>query len=230
MRLTLHARVGAFVLVTGLFVGAMAPAAPAIQPGTFISTPVGGCTLSFVYDGGGPVSGRVFMGTAAHCVRRTGDKVALEDGTVVGTAAVIGNANNASTDWALIEIAPAYVSRVKASVIGHPTTPTGYAKTSRTGDEVLFSGYGIPWDQASYTRENRFGFMTSHEKSHYELIGSDTWGDSGGPIVFAKDGKALGIVSRFCIGVCTSEGPTVQGILDQAAAKGYAVTLRTVVP
>jgi hypothetical protein len=72
--------------------------------------------------------------------------------------------------------------------------------------------------------------MVSQNKNHYTLIGSDTYGDSGGPIVLAKDGKAMGIVSSVCIGLCTSEGPTVQGILQQAAAKGFALTLRTAKP
>ena len=39
-------------------------AAPVIQPGIEISTDVGGCTASFVYDGGG----KTYIGTAAHCV------------------------------------------------------------------------------------------------------------------------------------------------------------------
>lgn len=230
MRLTMRALVGAFALVTVLSIAPGAPAAPSIQPGTFISTPVGGCTLSFVYDGGGLQSGKVFMGTAAHCVNKVGDKVALQDGTVIGQAAAIGNANNASTDWSLIEISPAYISRVKAAVIGHPNSPRGYAKSSSIGDEVAFSGYGIPFDQTSFTRQNRFGFMVTQSSNHYTLLGSDSWGDSGGPIVFSRSGKAMGIVSRLCIGVCTSEGPTVQGTLQQAAAKGFAVTLRSVSP
>ena len=43
-----------------------------------------------------------------------------------------------------------------------------------------------------------------------------------------KTGKALGIVSRLCAGACSEEGPTVQGILAKAAARGFPVTLRTV--
>jgi hypothetical protein len=221
-----RALVAAFVLVGAGFVAPAAPAASSIQPGTFISTPVGGCTLSFVYDGGG----KVYMSTAAHCVKAVGDDVALSDGTVIGDAALRGNPNSTSADWALIEIRPAYTSRVKAGILGHPTMPKGYDKTSKPGDEVFISGYGIGFDQTAFTRQNRFGFMVSQSKSHYTLIGSDTYGDSGGPIVLAKDGKAMGIVSSVCLGLCTSEGPTVQGILQQVAAKGLAVTLRTVAP
>jgi hypothetical protein len=218
--------VAAFVLVTVVSAAPAAPAAPTIQPGTFISTPVGGCTLSFVFDG----DGRTFLATAAHCVRGVGDAVTTQDGTVIGRAAVVGSAASASTDWALIQIASAYVSRVHADVLGHVGTPTGVATSSRVGDEVLYSGYGIPWDQTQYTREHRFGFMETQTRSTYRLIGSDTWGDSGGPIILAKNGRAMGIVSRFCFGPCTSEGPTVQAVLQQAAAKGVPVTLRTAAP
>lgn len=44
----------------------------------------------------------------------------------------------------------------------------------------------------------------------------------------ARSGKALGIVSQPCIGTCSEEGPTVQGIVSDAARSGFPVTLRTV--
>ncbi len=214
-------------VVLGAF--ALTPASPAsapVAPGTFISTPVGGCTLGFVFD----EPGTVYMATAAHCVNKVGDAVKLQGGSVVGHAAVIGSAGRASTDWALIKIDPDYVSRVRAGVIGHAHAPSGFSKRARTGEEVSFSGYGIPWNATSTTRTHRFGFMSRETHSSYELIGSDTWGDSGGPIILAHSGQAMGLVSRFCYGLCTSEGPTVQGILEQAAAKGLDLKLRTVTP
>ncbi len=223
MRLVMRVLVSVFVLVTAVSAAPAAPAAPTIQPGSYISTAVGGCTLSFVFDGGG----RVFLATAAHCVRGVGDAVRSVDGTIIGRAAVVGDAAFASTDWALIQIAPAYISRVRADVLGHPGTPTGVATSSKPGDEVLYSGYGVPWDEARYTREHRFGFMESETVSTYRLIGMDTWGDSGGPILLTRNGRAVGIVSRFCYGPCTSAGPTVQAVLAQAARKGVPVRLRT---
>jgi hypothetical protein len=108
--------------------------------------------------------------------------------------------------------------------------PTGFDTHANVGDEVLYSGYGVPWAVSPATRTDRFGYMVSQDKSSYELIGSDTWGDSGGPIVLARTGQAMGLVSRFCFGACTSEGPTMQGIIAQAAAKGVALKLRTVTP
>jgi hypothetical protein len=218
---------GAAAVVLGLLAASPSvPAATPLQPGMYISTPVGSCTMGFVLDS--PTT--VYMATAAHCVSQVGDRVSTIDGTSIGRAALIGSADGPSTDWALIAIDSAYASRVKGSVIGHPTMPTGFNTQSNFGDEVLYSGYGIPWEVAPATRTDRFGYMVSQDKSTYELIGSDTWGDSGGPIMLAKSGQAMGLVSRFCFGACTSEGPTVQGIIAQAAAKGVALKLRTVAP
>ena len=62
------------------------------------------------------------------------------------------------------------------------------------------------------------------------MAGPLWWGDSGGPIVHRPTGRALGIVSRICTraNACTEEGPTVQGIIDKAASRGFDLTLETV--
>jgi hypothetical protein len=62
----------------------------------------------------------------------------------------------------------------------------------------------------------------------YDVSGPIHWGDSGGPLVHIRTGKALGIVSRPCAGLCSEEGPTVQGILAKAASRSFPVTLNTV--
>ena len=36
------------------------------------------------------------------------------------------------------------------------------------------------------------------------------------------------IFARLCIGLCEEEGPTVEGLLAKAAARGFTVSLRTV--
>jgi hypothetical protein len=60
------------------------------------------------------------------------------------------------------------------------------------------------------------------------VAGPIHWGDSGGPLVHIETGKALGIVSELCVGTCSEQGPTVQGLIAKAASRGYSVTLRTV--
>ena len=204
-----------------------ARAATTIQPGDYMGSSIGGCTLSFVYDS---PSGAVYMGTAAHCVDKVGEDIELEDGRVFGDVALIGNADNTETDWALIGVRDAFKSSVRAAVRGHPSYPKGYTRSNETAfaDEVQFSGHGIPWFFTATTREKRTGLMGNDDAESYILTGSDTWGDSGGPIVHVRTGKAMGIVSRLCVGLCTSEGPTVEGIIAKAAAKGLTVSIRTV--
>jgi hypothetical protein len=62
----------------------------------------------------------------------------------------------------------------------------------------------------------------------HTLTGPVLFGDSGGPFAHVRTGKALGIVSRLCVGLCSEEGPTVQGLLAKAAARGFVVTMKTV--
>ena len=199
------------------------PGAPLIQPGEYSESGDAGCTLSFVYDGGGST----YVGTAAHCVERVGDNVKLSDGTVFGKVAVMGDEDATETDWALIKVDTEDLHRVSPAVKGNPTVPTGVTSSSQTafGDQVVQSGYGMGFDLTAPTRERRTGVLTYDDAQLYTVVGAFIFGDSGGPVVHQKTGKALGIVSRLCIGICEMEGPTVEGILAQA---GLNLTLRTV--
>jgi hypothetical protein len=219
-------------LTVALLVLAPVPghAADPLQPGDYVGTTVGGCTLNFVYDGTGANAGKVFMGTAAHCVERVGDLVQDETGASFGRVALIGNANIVAQDYAFIEVLPAHVSRVVAAVKGLPAFPTGYTTSAQTaaGDVIKLSGYGVGFDLTGPTREKRPGYLTFDDAGQYRLSGLDTYGDSGGPFMHGKSKKAFGVVSRLCLGACTSEGPTVEGILNKAAARGFTVRLRTI--
>jgi hypothetical protein len=224
-------------VLVALFAATLVLASPApvraadpIQPGDFVGTSLGGCTLSFVFDGLGANTGRVYLGTAAHCVEQVGDAVQDEFGAQFGTVALIGNPDDTAEDFAFIEVAPAFVSQVSPAVKGWAQYPTGSTIHSETafGDLLQLSGYGVGFDLLGPTREQRVGVLTFDDAETYRLIGPDTFGDSGGPIVHKRTGRAFGIVSRLCIGLCTSEGATVEGILAKAAARGFPVQLRTV--
>jgi hypothetical protein len=212
----------------------LAPSAGAagelIQPGAYSQSGDAACTLNFVYDGTGPVAGRTFIGTAAHCVSAVGDDVALSSGEAFGDVAVIGNADTTQPDWALIEIRPEFLNRVSAGVKGHPEYPTGVTTPQDTaeGDLVQLSGYGLGFDMVDVTQEQRVAVMGYDDDELYDVVGPIDFGDSGGPLVHVASGKALGIVSRLCVGVCTEEGATVQGVLAKAAEAGFPITLRTV--
>ena len=133
-------------------------------------------------------------------------------------------------DFAFIEVDPEDVGRVSPAVKGHPAFPTGAttpAETSR-GDSIQLSGYGLGYGTTRPTQEQRTAVMGFDDASNYDVTGPIHWGDSGGPLVHIRTGKALGIVSRLCVGGCTEMGPTVQGILSKAASKGFTVTLKTV--
>ena len=209
-----------------------ATAADPLQPGARIGTTIGSCTANFVYDGAGDFAGKVYLGTAAHCVSKVGDPVRDGAGVTFGKVAFIGPWDRTANDFAFIEVAAAHVDRVSPAMKGHPQFPTGVAVDAETttGDLVQFSGYGVGWSWTETTREERVGVLMLDDDDVQRVHGSVTWGDSGGPVVHIPSGKALGIATEICAGsaICTEKGPTIDGVLRRAAAGGFTVTLRTV--
>lgn len=226
------------LLVALAFVGAgpvaSATAAPdAIQPGDYMQAEgSGGCTLNFVYDGAGANAGAVYLGTAAHCVKNVAQPQPVRDmdGNVFGDVAFVGDRNRTETDFAFVQVRPSSISRVSPAVKGSPGYPRGFTTPAETqaGDLVQLSGYGTGFDLLPVTQEKRVAVLAGDNEETWQVTGPLTFGDSGGPLVHVPTGKALGIESGVCLGACTDEGPTVQGILDKAAAAGFPVTLRTV--
>lgn len=214
-------------IVAAVLVPVRSSAAPSVLPGDDFSTSIGSCTLGFVFDGGG----HTYFVSAAHCFDHIGENAVLDDGSVIGHLAAIGSADNTNTDWSLIEVSASRVADVGGAVRGHADMPravTHYTNTA-IGDLIQHSGYGIPWFVDATLREKRVGVLTGDDDKVWISIGPDTWGDSGGPVMHRSSKTALGLVSRLCTGVCTSEGPTIEGILPQAsAAVGFPLTLRTV--
>ena len=225
------------ILLASLALAAAAlPVTPAsaanglLQPGDYMQAGSAGCTTNFVYDGTGAQAGKVYLGTAAHCVANVGQDVSDINGVVWGDVALIGDPNAALPDYAFIEVRAAHVSRVSAAVKGHPTYPRGVTTPADTafGDAVQISGYGLGFSTTTATQERRQAIVTSDNSSTHSVAGPILFGDSGGPLVHIPTGKAYGIVSRACFGVCTETGPTVQGLIGLAAARGFTVSLRTV--
>jgi hypothetical protein len=204
-----------------------AQAAQTLQPGAYHETDAGSCTLNFAYTG---PSGETLLGTAAHCVDRVGQRVRDLDGVEFGSVSFTGDPDVTEWDFAFIKVDAEDVARVSAAVKGHPQYPIGYTVPADTtlGDEIQLSGYGLGYGTTKPTQERRRAVFMSDDHEWYSVTGPIHWGDSGGPLVHIRTSKALGIVSRLCVGVCTEMGPTVQGILDKARNRGYTVTLRTV--
>jgi hypothetical protein len=220
-------------LATSLLASSALAAAPAaaqgattLQPGAYHETDAGSCTMNFVYEG----NGKTYMGTAAHCVSAVGQPVQDRDGTTFGKVAFIGDADVMEWDFAFIEVDAEDVGRVSPAVKGHPQYPTGVTAPTetRTGDLVQASGYGIGFGTTTPTQEQRRAVLSYDDSEIHTLTGPVLFGDSGGPFVHVRTGKALGIVSRLCIGICSEEGPTVQGLLAKAASRGFTVTMKTV--
>lgn len=201
-----------------------------IQPGDQSVSGGAGCTLNFVFDGVGALAGKVYMGTAAHCVSAVGDSVSSWPYDGFGTVAIIGSADSASTDWGFIEVMPEFHRFVKAAVKGHPTYPTGVATRTETseGDLLQFSGYGMGFGTTAPTQEKRVGALAAHERDRVLVVGPVIFGDSGGPVVHIPTGKAISLQSRLCVGPCSEVGPNYEDILAQAARSGFTVQLRTV--
>jgi hypothetical protein len=213
------------------FVLAVAPAAAqgavTLQPGAYHETDAGSCTLNFAYSG----NGKTYLGTAAHCVTEgVGQRVRDIEGVEFGSVAFVGDADQTAWDFAFIEVDAEDVGRVSPAVKGWPAYPTGSTvpADTLTGDSIQLSGYGLGYDTTKTTQEQRTALHAFDDAAVYGVNGPIHWGDSGGPLVHRRTGKALGIVSRLCVGPCTEEGPTLQGILAKAASRGFPVTLRTV--
>jgi len=198
------------------------------------------CTLNFVYDGLGGNLGKVYLGTAAHCVEKVGGVVVDAEGEPFGTVAILGDPEVEEDDYAFIEIDPGHVSRVDPSVKGHPGIPTGVTTPDETsaGDVIQMSGYGMGFGASQTSQERRQGVLMSDTPERYDVYGPNSFGDSGGPFVHVETGHALGFFTRFGFGTIhtgnpgdslrDSVGPTIQGTLARAAQKGFLVQLRPV--
>ena len=203
----------------------VASAAGTLQPGAFMSTSSGECTLNFAFTG----AAGTYFATAAHCTSGTGQDVADRDGDVFGDVALRGNPDVTAEDYAFILVRPGALARVSPRMKGSPQYPTGFTTPAVTafGETIQLSGFGLPFRLLALTQERRIALMGSDTTTAYNVIGPSLQGDSGGPLVHTRTGRALGIVSRLCIGVCTAEGPTIQGALAKAAARGLPLSLRT---
>lgn len=242
----------AIVVVLSSFATSL-PAQAAIdplQPGDLHRTSLGQCTLNFVFDGTGVNAGRTFMGTAAHCVPGIGHFAYDVSDVRFGQVAYIGDANENSLDFALIEVNPANVGRVTAAVKGHPGYPSGVATPPTVvhvpsgpdevvaGDVIQISGQGAGYAWTNETQERRQAVLTGFSHETYGVVGPVHWGDSGGPLVHERSGTALGVVSRLCnfpddpfslrVAPCESTGPTIERVISAADAAGFTIALRTV--
>lgn len=204
-----------------------------VHPGDQMSNGSASCTINFAFDGVGPQAGNVYFGTAAHCVSSVGQSITVAGSSGFATVAYIHPGSDLADDFAFLRVAPENEHRVRADVRGHSGTPTGVKNApSSIGDLLLYSGHGVGFNLHSLTRESRVGVVWSHGPDAYRAEAPIIFGDSGGPVVHASTGGAFGINSALVVGCCQGpgywvEGPTVQGMIANAADNGFHVQLRT---
>jgi hypothetical protein len=212
-----------------------ASAAPVIQPGVSLEFGDSFCTMNWVYDGGGAT----YIGAARHCTTGVGQEVDLATGSLGTPVERIGTVayTSAALDFCLIRVDAGVLSQVNPAMAGHPGIPTGVSTTSTAavGDIVQYSGHGVGFDATAPTQQQRVGVLGFNDGSQHYSYGAVTPGDSGGPLGDVTDGnKALGIVDTVGVAVVNNipqvgeGGVSLQGLLADAAANGFAVSVRTI--
>jgi hypothetical protein len=236
----------AAVAVAVLAVGSATASAQSIQPGVSIVADGSYCTLNWIYDGQGGQAGKVYGGTAAHCVTGVGQEVSLATGALgdpierIGQVAFRGDPDAPGRDYAFIEIDAADLGKVNPALKGWPAIPTGVSTqaTANNGDIIQFSGHGVGFSLTQPTQEQRKGILNLMDGTEHLVLGPVISGDSGGPVADVTDGnKALGIVNTVGVAVNSGAltvahagegGNNLEFVFSDAAAHGFDVSLRTV--
>lgn len=193
-----------------------------IQPGAIVYTPRGQCTLNFVFR---DARGTRYIGTAGHCVRGVGDRV--RDGSRVEFGTVVFSSNGRVHDYALIRIDAARHADVNPA-LRQWGGPTGVHddRDAFLGDPVLQHGYGIVYGSNPATR-GRAGVLWDIGQYDYVVEGAALFGDSGGPVLDQKTGRALGIANWINVPPWLMGGATIEGFMERAAGAGFALTIET---
>jgi hypothetical protein len=210
-------------IATVLTPGGAGAADTLIQPGAEVNSSIGQCTLNYVFRNGGTL----YIGTAGHCSKGVGDVMTDENGARIGTVAF--RIESGDDDFTLIAIDPARYGEVSPAVRnwGGPTGSTVSTLTN-TGDVLLLSGYGLAFSTLAQSR-GRPGILADDTPTLYLAELPAIFGDSGGPVIEASTGKALGIVSGIALTIPPSTllGPTVEGTLHTLATHGFSLQLVT---
>lgn len=191
-----------------------------IQPGARMTVPAG-CTLNFVFA---DIAHR-YIGTAGHCTHAVGERVSSPDVGPFGT--VVFRRDSGSDDFALIRIDGQLADMVSPEVRSFqgPRGVISHVETA-PGDLLGLHGHGMVFGTAPQTR-SRIGVLASASDRRYLAELPAIFGDSGGPLLHLRTGKALGIVSGVAPTVPPSTvlGTTVERVLAITRAAGFGVEL-----
>ncbi|MEA2704433.1 MAG: hypothetical protein QOD63_2378 [Actinomycetota bacterium] len=168
---------------------------PGVRPGAAIVSPIGLCTLNFLFQGS---DGSDYIGTAGHCLLEGSDVRQAVFGPGTGPLALDGAGARIGTfayaaldnerDFSLIRLDPGVSASPEACGFGGPTSlDTGPIPPLTSLHYVA---------QGSFTGDlapARTQLTLSEDALSVTSLGLASPGDSGGPVVRA-DGRAAGIL------------------------------------
>lgn len=161
-----------------------------IQPGARMTN---GCTMNFVFRDS---LGRLYFGTAGHCVN-PGQRVGIA-GVGASVATVVFDGYPGTIDFALARIDAAFYGFVDPTLC-HWGGPAGVNTAPATGQTTHIYGWGNIYSDTELTRP-RPGVVRSSTSAEVTYIGFAQPGDSGSPLA-SGDGNALGVHVRSTLSV-----------------------------
>ena len=180
-----------------------------LRPGTWMIDP-NWCTLNFIFSTDGTMNGKLFIGTAKHCVQRqtsTGEFDPNDSGMNrhviaafstkpselprlfdIGAVADVSS-GGLGNDYALIAIQTSLIQFVSPSMawVGGPTKP----RSGAVQDQAFLVGHGTGLGTGGTFRIGRISSFSSSAHWGFGMLSAATPGDSGSP-VRTLDGAAVG--------------------------------------
>ena len=150
-----------------------------------------GCTANFIFSDGSDWRTNPYVGTASHCVERTGEPVIMQVDTTtlaeVGTVSFQTAGEEPGDDFALIKIYP----EVAAKWGVNPAIPTGGPQGIYTGcAPQVVKNYGHGYGVAVGQGKPEAGVANTWYSDGYGWYGYGIMGDSGSGITLADNRSA----------------------------------------
>jgi hypothetical protein len=182
---------------------------PGVRPGALTLIPSEGvsCSLGFLFRDG---KGANYMTTAGHCAAAEGKQhvwsagkgPVASDSTGKPFGRFVFAAHRGAYDIAIIAVNRGVKVNAAMCHFGGPTGTT----TSRAGGLATIEHYGNA-GVISDVLPARTGLSTGLKDAwETPVLLASFKGDSGGPVVLAADGKALGYVTTIGVGVNSNSG------------------------
>ena len=167
-----------------------------------------GCTANFIFSD----RSNLYVGTARHCVDRTGQEVIMQVDTTtlasVGTVSKYTSGDgDPGNDFALIKIDPAVAAKWGVN----PALPQGGPKGIYTGcGPTAVTHYGHGYGVAVAQGKLEGGLATNFNNDGFGWTGAGAPGDSGSAVVNAT-GQAVGDFTHLIVDFRNYPGSTLAG-------------------